>query len=96
MDIDTDPGVLQRAADQLTALAGDLLAAAHRLDELGGDGVRPRGDRLARRCADLGAGLRTDAAEVLECARLLREDRAALLAGEAGALEVLTGVRQAW
>lgn len=93
MDLDADPEALRRAADRLTDLAGDLLAAAHRLPEPSG---RSRPGPLLERCADLADGMRMDAAELLECARRLREDRAALLAGEAAAVDALTAVHRTW
>lgn len=95
MDLDADPEVLRWTADRVTALAGDLLAAAHRLPEPGA-GLRPGPDGPVSRCADLANGLRADAAELLECARRLLEDRAALLAGEAAAVDSLTAVHRTW
>jgi hypothetical protein len=91
MDLDADPEALRRAADRLTDLAGDLLAAAHRLPEAG---ARP--GPLLERCADLADGMRLDAAELFECARRLREDRAALIAGEAAAEGLLAAVHRTW
>jgi hypothetical protein len=94
VDIDADPVILERGADRLTALAGDLMAAAHRLRGVSDEG-RSRSGSLAQRCAGLGAGLRSDAAELLECARLLREDRAGLLAADAAALAAVSAVHTA-
>ncbi|MDQ2707785.1 MAG: hypothetical protein M3Z25_09185 [Actinomycetota bacterium] len=86
MDINVDLDSLLHSADRLSALAGDLMAAAHRLSGVVGAERRSRPGSLAQRCAGLGAGLRSDAAELLECTGLLRQDRAGLLAGEASAL----------
>jgi hypothetical protein len=93
MNLDADPEVLRRAADRLTDLAGDLLAVAHRLPE---PTSGPRSGPLLERCADLADGLRLDAAELLECARRIGDDRAALLAGEVAALDALTAVHRTW
>ena len=90
--------MLEHGADRLTALAGDLMAAAHRLCGVG-DERRSRPGSLAQLCAGLGAGLRSDAAELLECARLLRQDRAGLLAADAAALAAVSALHtpeQAW
>ncbi len=94
MEIDADPTELRRGADRLTALAGDLLAAANRLDGLLADD-RPRGSaRVTDRCARLVVGLRAQAAALLECADLLRAERVGLLLGEAEAVRALRRVRR--
>lgn len=85
MDLDADPAVLRGSAERLSALAGDLVAVADRLDRLAPDG-RSQPGGVADRCAALVAGLRADAAELTACEELLRLDRSRLLATETSAL----------
>ncbi|MGQ0480153.1 MAG: hypothetical protein ACT4O0_03855 [Pseudonocardia sp.] len=94
MEIEADPTRLQQDADRLTALAGDLLAAAHRLGGLLAEDRPPGSARVAERCARLELGLRAEAAALLECADLLRAERVGLLLGEAEAVLALRCVRR--
>lgn len=110
MHLDADPDVLRHAAERLTTLAGDLLAAAHRLSgpdpepapdpswsgDRVGDAVRSVAEQVGRRRAHLTDGLRGDAAELHESARRLHEHRVALLAGESAAAESMTAVHRSW
>jgi hypothetical protein len=89
MDIDADPAGLQWDARRLGEVAADLHAAAHRLTSATGRGRgRPPGG-MAEHCAALAAGIRADAAELVECAERLRGHRAGLLAAEAVAVAAL-------
>ena len=89
MDLHTDPVALQRGADRLSALAGDLRRMADRLDGLAVDGHRSRPGGVANGCAALVAGLRSDADELSECDWLLRQDRSGTLANETSVREQL-------
>jgi len=86
MDLHADPVALQRGADRLGVLAGDVEALADRLDRLAVDGHRARPGGVANRCAALVAALRSDAVDLSECETLLRQDRSGILAGETDVL----------